>query len=364
MPEHKIIIAGGGTGGHIYPAIAIAQALERMKPGVQLLFAGAKNKMEMEKVPQAGYRIIGLDIAGMDRGNLLKNISLPLKLLKSMNQARQILRSFKPNAVVGVGGYASFPVLKAAQQRGIPTIIQEQNSYAGKSNKLLGKKAKKICVAYDNMERFFPKEKIVFTGNPVRDSIVKSTIGPKEARSFFGLSPDKKTLFIVGGSLGAKAINDAVKAGIKQLIGNDIQVIWQTGKLSYEDVLKATKAYGDQIKVFEFIKEIEVAYSAADVVISRAGALAIAELCVAGKPVIFVPYPFAAEDHQKKNAQSLVHKDAAWMVTNEDAGEKLVSKAMELFKDEDLRKTMAKNIKELAITHADERIAEVILETI
>lgn len=361
---YKIIIAGGGTGGHIYPAIAIAQALERMDPGVQLLFVGAKNKMEMEKVPQAGYKIKGLDIAGMDRGSWVKNISLPLKLLKSMRQAKQILKSFKPDAVVGVGGYASFPVLSAAQRQGISTVIQEQNSYAGKSNKILGRKAKKICVAYDDMERFFPKERIVFTGNPVRDNIVKNTMSSLEARSFFGLKPDKKTLFIVGGSLGAKAVNEAVAAGIKQLVDEDIQVIWQTGKLSYENVLKAAENYSDQIKAFEFIKEIEKAYSAADVVISRAGALSISELCVAGKAVIFVPYPFAAEDHQTKNAQSLVNKNAAWMVANEEAGEKLVSKTLELFKNENLRKTMAENIKTMAITHADERIAEVILETI
>lgn len=362
MPGHKIIIAGGGTGGHIFPAIAIARALQRLEPDVQLLFAGANGKMEMEKVPKAGYQIKGLDIVGLERGQWWKNISLPWKIIKSLKQARSIINEFKPDIVVGVGGYSSFPVLRSAQRMGIPTVIQEQNSYAGKSNKILGEKAKKIFVAFDGMEQFFPGNKIMNLGNPVRDNIVNYHGNQQEARLKFGLDTQKRTLFITGGSLGAKSISEAVVAGVDELLQQDIQLIWQTGKLFYETVLQAVKGKEKDIKVFDFISDMESAYDAADMVISRSGASTIAELCVAGKTVIFVPYPFSAEDHQTKNAMALVKKNAALIVPNAEAGTRLISKAIELFENKELQDTLSNNIKKLAIKNADEKIGAEILK--
>jgi UDP-N-acetylglucosamine--N-acetylmuramyl-(pentapeptide) pyrophosphoryl-undecaprenol N-acetylglucosamine transferase len=358
--ELRIIIAGGGTGGHIFPAIAIANAIKKIKPAAEILFVGAKGKMEMEKVPQAGFKIIGLDIAGFNRSSLLKNITLPFKILKSLSQARKVMDDFKPAVVVGVGGYASFPMLRLAQKRNIPTVIQEQNSYAGKTNKLLGKKAVKICVAYDGMEKFFPANKIIKTGNPVRESIITSTISREEGLKFFSLDADKKTVLVIGGSLGAKSINEAINKHIDKLIKNNLQLVWQTGKTF---AAKAAEIAVDHRSVWanDFITQMENAYAAADVVVSRAGALAIAELCVVKKPVLFVPYPYAAEDHQTVNAMSLVKKNAALMVNDGEALDKIVPTIIELALDEQKQNELKKNIASFSITDADKRIAEEVL---
>lgn len=361
MKQLRVIIAGGGTGGHIFPAVAIGHALERLAPGTQLLFVGAKGKMEMEKVPQEGFEIVGLDIAGFNRSNMLKNISLPYKIIKSWMQARNILKQFKPNVVVGVGGYASFPMLNAAQRAGIPTLVQEQNSYAGKSNKILGKKADAICVAYEHMERFFPKNKLTLTGNPVRDKISQSKITRQEGQTWLGLDETRKTLLIVGGSLGAKSINEAIDANLQAILSEGVQLVWQTGKLYYEQAKKAAEQFKDSVKVFEFIKEMDYAYAAADFVISRAGALAIAELSIVGKPVIFVPYPFAAEDHQTSNAMALVEHNAALMVRDNDAMTELTAKLKILLHDASMQEIMKSALKVVAIKDADNRIAKKVI---
>ncbi len=358
----KIVIAGGGTGGHIFPAVAIGHALQRLKPGTELLFVGANGKMEMEKVPQEGFKIIGLDIAGFNRSNLFKNLTLPFKLWKSRQKANQIISDFKPDAVVGVGGFASFPMLYAAQGKGIPTLIQEQNSFAGKSNKILGKKAKSVCVAYDGMERFFPKEKIMITGNPVRATIAQANISHEEGLAAFGLDSRKKTILVVGGSLGAKTINEAIATHIDEIMSWGVQLIWQTGKLFLEEGKKATAKFDKGIVVQEFIRNMEYAYAAADMVVSRAGALASAELCIAGKPVIFVPYPFAAEDHQTSNAMALVEHNAAMMVKDSEARTVLVQKLKMLVQDENMQLIMAQNIVKHGIRDADERIAQKVIE--
>jgi len=352
----RVIIAGGGTGGHIFPAIAIANALKKMDAQTEILFVGARGKMEMEKVPQAGYRIIGLEIAGFNRSSLIKNIGLPFKLIRSLWGARAILRDFQPDVVVGVGGYASFPMLRAAQSRGIPTLIQEQNSFAGKTNQILGKKAKKLCVAYEGMEKFFPKEKLVMTGNPVRAVISHSNISREEGVRFFNLDPQWPTLLVVGGSLGAKSINETLANQIDTLLEAGIQVIWQTGKPFAEQVKKVAEGKRG-VWVNDFITQMEFAYAAADMVLSRAGAIAIAELCVVKKPVLFVPFPFAAEDHQSVNAESLVKKNAALMVKDSEAREKAIPLILELFRYEDRKRELIDNISKLAITNADERIA-------
>jgi len=359
----KIIIAGGGTGGHIFPAVAIANALRSMQPTIEILFVGAKGKMEMEKVPQAGYTIKGLDIAGFNRSSLIKNIGLPFKLIKSFWQVRSIIKTFQPDAVIGVGGYSSFPVLRFAQAQGIATFIHEANSFAGKSNILLGKKASKIFVATDGMEKFFPAGKIMITGNPVRQNIVTNTISRKEGIEFFGLDPAKKTVFVTGGSLGAKGINEAVDAGIQAFAQNNVQLIWQTGKL-YAERASALATENRNIWANSFITQMEYAYAAADVVISRAGAMSVAELCVAKKPVVFVPFPFAAEDHQTANAQNLVNKQAGLMVKDSEAKEKLVSTVIALAKDEQRQNVLRENIGKLAITNADEVVAREILRII
>lgn len=362
MGKVKVVIAGGGTGGHIFPAVAIGHALKKLNSETELLFVGAKGKMEMEKVPQEGFEIVGLDIAGFDRGNMLKNLSLPFKMIKSYMQARSILNSFKPDAVVGVGGYASFPMLNAAQGRGIPTLIQEQNSYAGKSNKILGKRAKAVCVGYDNMERFFPKDKLIYTGNPVRARIAQSTMTREQGQAWLGMDSSRKTVLIVGGSLGAQSINETIDARLEELLDEGVQLIWQTGKPYYEQAKQRAASFSNRVKVFDFIKEMEYAYAAADVVISRAGALAIAELCIVAKPVIFVPFPFAAEDHQTSNAMALVEHNAAMMVKNSDAKTELVLKLKKLLKDNAMQELMSKNLRAMAIKDADERIAKKVLE--
>ena len=359
----KIVIAGGGTGGHIFPAIAIANALEKASPGIEILFVGASGKMEMEKVPQAGYKIKGLDIAGFNRLSVVKNISLPFKLVKSFLQVRKIINEFKPDAVVGVGGYSSFPVLRYAQSKGIASFIHESNSFAGKSNMLLGKKATKIFVATDGMEKFFPKDHLMITGNPVRKKIVESKVTRAEGLHFFGLDESKKTVLSVGGSLGARSINEALAFYLDAFEENDLQLIWQTGKSTASDY--KNKGEGRKnIWVNDFIKEMEMGYAAADIVISRAGAMSVTELCVAGKPTVFVPFPHAAEDHQTSNAMSLVNKQAALIIKDSEAKEKLVSTVIELSKNESLQESLRNNIHALAITNADEIIANEILKNI
>jgi UDP-N-acetylglucosamine--N-acetylmuramyl-(pentapeptide) pyrophosphoryl-undecaprenol N-acetylglucosamine transferase len=359
----KIIIAGGGTGGHIFPAIAIAGALQAQDPAIELLFVGAKGKMEMEKVPQAGYRIEGIDIAGLNRSSLLKNIGLPFKLIKSFFQVRTIIRSFRPDAVIGVGGYSSFPVLRYAQARGIPTFIHESNSFAGKSNILLGKKATRIFVASDGMDKFFPAARTLVTGNPVRSSIVHSRLSRNEAIASFRLDPSKATVLSTGGSLGAKGINEAIAAHLEAFGQQDIQLIWQTGK-PFAAQAAALIAGHPGYWTNDFIPQMEYAFAAADVVISRSGAMSIAELCVAGKPVVFVPFPFAAEDHQTANARHLVDKKAALMVKDSEAKERLIPTVISLVKDQDLQQQLRENIGRLAVTDAAVRIAKEILKEI
>ncbi len=356
----KIIIAGGGTGGHIFPAIAIANALKKIDDKIELLFVGAKGKMEMEKVPQAGYKIEGLAIAGFNRSSLIKNIGLPFKLIKSFFQVRRIFNSFKPIAVIGVGGYSSFPVLKYAQTKGIKTFIHESNSFAGKSNILLGKNATKIFVATDGMEKFFKANKLKITGNPVRKLIVENTISRTEAIEFFKLSPSKKTILSIGGSLGAKSINEAINKNIDEFEKNELQLIWQTGK-PYATTAQQTAKGRANIYTSDFITNMEYAYAAADLIISRSGAMAIAEICVAKKPTIFVPYPFAAEDHQTVNAQNLVNKSAALTIKDNEALDKLVRSIIELSKNNEQQHTLKQNIAKLAIINADEVIANEIL---
>ncbi len=362
MSELRVIIAGGGTGGHIFPAVAVAHALQRLVPGTELLFVGAKGKMEMEKIPQEGFKIVGLDIVGFNRSSIWKNLSLPLKLLKSRMEAKQIIKQFNPDVVVGVGGFASFPMLHAAQALKIPTLIQEQNSFAGKSNKILGRKATAICVGYPNMERFFPKETITITGNPVRKNISEMAIASREGKAWFGLERGKKTILIIGGSLGAKSINESIHVELARVMKEDVQMIWQTGKHYYETAKKSAAVYDNRVKVFDFIREMDYAYAAADIVVSRAGALAIAELCIAGKPVIFVPYPHAAEDHQTSNAMALVARNAALMVKDNEAKTDMVKKLCGLLHDESMQELMSRNLKVMAIRDADERIANKVIE--
>ena len=359
----RMIIAGGGTGGHIFPAVAIAGALQRQEPNIELLFVGAKGKMEMEKIPQAGYRIEGIDIAGFNRSSVLKNAGLPFKLVRSFFQVNRILRSFRPDAVIGVGGYSSFPVLRAAQARRIPTFIHESNSFAGKSNILLGKKADRIFVASDGMEKFFPANRIMITGNPVRSAIVNSRIPRDEAIRSFQLDPVLPTVFSTGGSLGAKGINEAIAAHLDDWQHAGIQLIWQTGK---PFAAQASAAVQGRAGVWtgDFIPRMETAFAAADVVISRSGAMSIAELCVVAKPVVFVPFPFAAEDHQTANARNLVEKGAALMVKDSEARDKLVRTAIALVRDVPQREQLSSNIGRLAVTDAADRIAKEILREI
>lgn len=359
----KIIIAGGGTGGHIFPAIAIANALKKIDDKIEILFVGAKGKMEMEKVPQAGYKIEGLAIAGFNRSSLIKNIGLPFKLVKSFFQVRRIFNTFKPIAVVGVGGYSSFPVLKYAQTRGIKTFIHESNSFAGKSNILLGENATKIFVATDGMEKFFKANKLKITGNPVRKLIAENNISRTEATEFFKLSPNKKTILSIGGSLGAKSINEAINKYINEFEKNELQLIWQTGK-PYATTAQQTAKGSANIYTSDFITNMEYAYAAADLIISRSGAMAIAEICVAKKPTIFVPYPFAAEDHQTVNAHNLVNKSAALTINDNEALDKLVSSIIALSNNLEKQHTLKQNIAKLAIINADEVIANEILSVV
>ncbi|MCA6450548.1 MAG: undecaprenyldiphospho-muramoylpentapeptide beta-N-acetylglucosaminyltransferase [Chitinophagaceae bacterium] len=359
----RVIIAGGGTGGHIFPAIAIANALKQADNAIEILFVGANGKMEMEKVPQAGYPIKGLDIAGLDRQSLWRNLSLPIKLVKSFLQVRLIIDKFRPDAVIGVGGYSSFPVLRYAQSKRIPTFIHESNSFAGKSNILLGKKATAVFVATDGMERFFPKEKLFVVGNPVRKTIVESKIDHAEALRFFDLDPNKKTVLAIGGSLGARSINESLALHLDEFAQNDLQLIWQTGKTTASEYMM--KGGGRKnVWVNDFIKEMEMAYAAADVVISRAGAMSVTEICVVGKPTVFVPFPLAAEDHQTSNAMNLVNREAALIVSDKEAKTKLIATVIALAKDETLQQQLHTNCKALAVNNADEVIAKEILKHI
>jgi UDP-N-acetylglucosamine--N-acetylmuramyl-(pentapeptide) pyrophosphoryl-undecaprenol N-acetylglucosamine transferase len=362
----KVIISGGGTGGHIFPAISIANALKQKDPDIDILFVGAEGKMEMEKVPAAGYKIIGLPVRGFQRKLSFQNISFFYKLLVSMVRARKIIRSFKPNAVVGVGGFASGPVLRAASRAGVPTLIQEQNSYAGVTNKILANKVDKICVAYDGMERFFPKEKIIFTGNPVRQDLTDIS-GKKheEALTYFGLKGNMKTLLVVGGSLGARTINKSIEGGLSKIINQKVQLIWQTGKDYFEASKQAADAFkSEEIKVHAFISRMDLAYSLADVVISRAGASTVSELCMIRKPSILVPSPNVAEDHQTKNAMALIKNDAAMMITDAEAPQQLVDVALKLLNDEFMLNVYRENSGKMAVTNSAEKIANEIISLI
>jgi UDP-N-acetylglucosamine--N-acetylmuramyl-(pentapeptide) pyrophosphoryl-undecaprenol N-acetylglucosamine transferase len=358
----RIIIAGGGTGGHIFPALAIANALRKKEPDMEILFVGAKGKMEMEKVPEGGYQIKGIDIAGYNRSSLVKNFTLPYKLIKSFMQVRKIFKSFEPQAAIGVGGYSSFPVLRYAQSKGIPTFIHESNSFAGKSNILLGKKATRIFTASDGMEKFFPSERLIHTGNPVRKNVIENRISREEGLKFFGLDPTYTTILITGGSLGAKTMNEAIDSGISSLLKNHIQLIWQTGK-SFASQAAVHAVESKMIWTGQFISKMEYAYAAADIVVSRSGSV-LYELCAVKKPVIFIPYPHAAEDHQTMNAKNLVLKNAAIMISDKDARDKLVPEILSLSKNKPEQEILRNNIGKLAITDADERIATEILKTL
>lgn len=366
MRTYRIMISGGGTGGHIFPAISIANTLRKRFPSCEILFVGAEDRMEMEKVPAAGYPIVGLPVSGFDRSNKLNNIKVIGKLLKSLRLASKTIREFKPDIAIGVGGYASGPTLWMAGRQGIPTLIQEQNSYAGVTNKLLARSARKICVAYEGMEKFFPYEKLIVTGNPVRSDMEEALTKKEEAIRFFGLDPNRKTILVVGGSLGARTINQSIIAGLDDLYTlEDVQVIWQTGKNYNEEALKHLKAYhGIPVWCSDFITRMDYAYAAADLVISRAGAGSISELCLLKKPVILVPSPNVAEDHQTKNALALVVKNAAIMIPDAEARERLIPTALEVVRDEKQLAMLGKNIELLAQHRSAERIVDEIVNII
>lgn len=359
----RVIISGGGTGGHIFPAIAIANALKRLAPDTKLLFVGANGKMEMDKVPAAGYEIIGLDIQGINRTSFWKNLALPFKLYKSVSKARQIIRDFKPDVAVGVGGYASGPLLHTAVRMQIPCLIQEQNSYAGITNKRLGTKVDKICVAFAGMDKFFPKAKILFTGNPIRRESVAIENKRFEAAELLGLSPHKKTILLTGGSLGARTLNTCMRDGLAKLAAADVQLVWQCGQYYYEELRQAVGTqYDHRVKLTAFLHRMDLAYAVADVIIARAGAGTIAELCAVGKPAILVPSPNVAEDHQTKNAQALVDQGAALMVSDAEAPQQLIDTALRLLNDQERGKTLKTMIRKLAILDADEVIAREVLK--
>lgn len=355
----RILISGGGTGGHIFPALSIANALKR-RLDAEILFVGAENRMEMERVPAAGYNIKGLPVAGFDRRHLLRNISVLMKLRKSLSMAKGIVKDFRPDIAVGVGGYCSGPTLKAAQKAGVPTLIQEQNSYAGVTNKLLAAKAKAICVAYPGMERFFPAESIVMTGNPIRRDLVEHAPDAGEARKGFGLDPERPTVLVIGGSLGALTLNESLEKGIASLADKGIQVIWQTGKNFGDRGVKAVQGLKG-IVVTKFISDMAAAYAAADVVVSRAGASSISELEALGKPCILVPSPNVAEDHQTKNARALSDRDAAVFIADAEARDKLVTGIIDLLADKDRQAVMTRNIKKLALPDSDNRIVDEVI---
>jgi len=351
----NIILSGGGTGGHIYPAVSIANELKEKYPEAKFLFVGAKDRMEIEKVPQAGYEIKGLWISGIQRSLSLKNLAFPFKLISSLWNAHKIIKNFKPSIVIGTGGFASGPILYMANRKGVKTLIQEQNSYPGITNKLLAKKADKICVAYDGLGRFFPAKKIVKTGNPVRQDLLTIEGKNNEAKAYFNLDTNKKTLVIIGGSLGARAVNNLIEKHINWLVSNNIQVIWQTGKLYYDEFKKYDKLEG--VQTFAFLNRMDLTYAAADILISRAGASSISELCILGKPVIFIPSPNVTEDHQTKNALAVVNNNAA-LLLKESELEMFQTMFSELLKDEKLQETLSNNIKKLALPNATKDIVK------
>lgn len=362
--ELRIIISGGGTGGHIFPAISIANSIKNKRPDAKILFVGALGRMEMQRVPAAGYEIKGLPICGFDRKHLWRNLAVLLKIWKSQRIARQIVKQFRPMAAVGVGGYASGPTLNVCAGKGIPCLIQEQNSYAGVTNKLLAKKAEKICVAYEGMERFFPAEKIIMTGNPVRQNVLNVAISREEAVKQFGLDPNKRTILLVGGSLGARTLNESVIASLAMIKDSGVQLIWQTGKYysrSFAERLKGEQGL-DMLKVTDFIGDMGAAYKAADLVISRAGASSISEFCLIGKPVILVPSPNVAEDHQTQNAMALVNKDAAIYVKDAEATTTLIPKAIATVRDDAKLASLKANIKALGLENSADTIADEVIK--
>lgn len=362
MRNYKFILSGGGTGGHIYPAIAIANELKSRFPNAEILFVGAQDKMEMQKVPQAGYKIEGLWIAGLQRKLTMQNAMFPLKLMSSLWKSRKIIRNFKPDAVIGTGGFASGPLLQAANSFGIPTVIQEQNSYPGITNKLLSKKANAICVAYENLERFFPKEKIVFTGNPVRQDLVEVDSKRHEGIDYFKLDSNKKTLLVLGGSLGARRVNQLIEKELDFLLEKGIQVFWQCGKLYFEDYKKYNNK--QNVQVVSFIDRMDLIYAAADFVISRAGASSVSELCLVGKPTIFIPSPNVAEDHQTKNAKAIVDKKGAILLKENELDEKFETTFSDLISNEKWQNEISNNIKSLAKPNATKDIVEEIVKLI
>ncbi|MFA5619458.1 MAG: undecaprenyldiphospho-muramoylpentapeptide beta-N-acetylglucosaminyltransferase [Weeksellaceae bacterium] len=361
--SHRIIISGGGTGGHIYPAIAIADEIKNRLPDAQILFVGALGKMEMEKVPKAGYPIEGLPVAGFDRGRMLSNVDFPIKLLKSLRLARKIIKDFQPNVAVGTGGFASGPLLWQAAKAGIPFVIQEQNSIAGVTNKLLKNKATAICIAYENVKGF-PKEKTHYTGNPIRSEIFTNLPDRATAIESFGLNPDKKVILSIGGSQGSRTLNNAWKAGVEKLLQNDVQLLWQTGKQDFEYLKRELKNDLSGIHLTEFIYEMKTAFASADVIVSRAGAMAISELCLVGKPVILIPFPYAAEDHQTKNAKSLADKNAAIMISDNQAADRLVNTALDLVGNDTMHRELSENISQLGKPDATKEIVKIILSQI
>ncbi|MEI7486137.1 MAG: undecaprenyldiphospho-muramoylpentapeptide beta-N-acetylglucosaminyltransferase [Chryseobacterium sp.] len=369
----KILLSGGGTGGHIFPAIAIADEIKKRFPDAEFLFIGANGKMEMEKVPQAGYKIEGIDIAGIDRGNMLSNLGLPFKILKSLSKSKRIIKNFAPDFAVGTGGFASGPALYEASKLGIPIFIQEQNAHAGVTNKILSKKARAVFTAYPKVEGF-PSEKIKFLGNPIRENIISGMQETAKAKEKMGLDKDKLTILSFGGSLGSRTLNNGWKENLKNLKEKGYQLIWQTGKLDYKEIVDSNQflvdgnnqqpATNNQIQIKEFIKDMETAYSAADVIVSRAGAIAISELAVAQKPVLLVPFPFAAEDHQTKNAMNLVEKNAAKMVKDSEMQEKFWNTLSEICENESVRKEMSENLKYFAKPNAAKEIVDEIFKVI
>ena len=362
MRNYKFILSGGGTGGHIYPAIAIANELKVRFPDCEILFVGAQDKMEMQKVPQSGYKIEGLWIAGLQRKLTLQNAMFPLKVINSLWKSRKIIKNFKPDVVIGTGGFASGPLLQTANSLNIPTVIQEQNSYPGITNKLLSKKANAICVAYENLEKFFPKEKIVFTGNPVRQDILDIDSKRNEALSYFNLDENKKTVLIIGGSLGARRINQLIAKEIDFLRNNDLQIIWQCGNLYMSDYKHFSEL--ENVQVVSFIDRMDLIYAAADFVISRAGASSVSELCLVAKPTIFIPSPNVAEDHQTKNAKAIVDKNGALLIKESELGEKFESVFNKLIHDENLQKNLSQNMKKLGKPNATNDIVEQIIKLI
>ncbi len=358
--HYRILISGGGTGGHIFPALSIANALRRRDPGTKILFVGAEGRMEMERVPAAGYEIVGLPVSGFNRRKLLSNVKVVYRLLKSMRRARKVLKQFKPDIAIGVGGYASGPMLKEAQKHGVPTLLQEQNSYAGVTNKLLAKEAGAICVAYPGMERFFPAGKIILTGNPVRTDLLHPDITKEEARKQLGVPPHRKLVLVIGGSLGARTINTSIAKAFNKIENAGGYVLWQTGKLYADECHKIADKYNNVVKATPFISRMDLAYRAADMVVSRAGAGTISELQLLGMPVILIPSPNVAEDHQRKNAEALVQCDAAVMILDADAPDRLGNEVVALLNDESRCRLLADNISRMALRDSDEKIVDTI----